>query len=246
MKTSTENVLFAAVSAAFSLSAIITASAAPVTYFDEAAFNSAVAASTTVATEIEDFSGILSEASSTSFDLDNTTPNFTISMIGGGVLDPTNSIAGSTADDGAFLAFDAPGTQGFGTVTISFDSPIQAISFLLYDLHDTTSTVPLTTISDGTSTLWRISGSVGTNLTGSLTETVSGNSVSVGNNVATFFGFSNFGNPFDTIDITNSSTTVDNAAIDNITIAVPEPATAALFVAISGLALALGVRRSMR
>jgi hypothetical protein len=64
--------------------------------------------------------------------------------------------------------------------------------------------------------------------------------------VATFFGFSNFGNPFDTIDITNSSTTVDNAAIDNITIAVPEPATAGLILAISGLALALGVRRARR
>jgi hypothetical protein len=221
--------------------AAIMATGAPQVFYDATSFDAEIASYTSTT---EDFSGILNATSATSFDLTGTTPPFTIA-ISGGTLDPSGSIAGSTATDGAFLGLVPSASTGFGTVTLTFAEPIEAVSFYLYDLNDTTSTVTRTTITRDAVTLWEIVGSVGNSGTGTLTDTVSGNSISVGNNVATFFGYTDFGNAFSSIVISNISTTIDNAAIDNVTVVVPEPATVGLWLAVAIIGYT-AVRRRIR
>lgn len=222
--------------------AAMTATGAPHVFYDSSSFDAAIASYTSTT---EDFAGILSDPSASSFYLTGTTPPFTIE-ISGGTLDPSGSIAGSTAADGAFLGLVPSASTGFGTVTLTFDTPIEAISFYLYDLNDTTSTQTRTWITRDAVTLWEVAGTVGTNGSGMLTETVSGNNVSVGNNVATFFGFTDFGNAFSSLVISNTSTTIDNAAIDNITAVVPESATVGLWLAVAIMGFTALRRRSRR
>jgi len=222
----------------FALAAIASSASAAIVHFSQASFDSAVAGYTV---QTEDFSSILADPPASSFTLSSTTPAITLS-IAGGTLDPSDARAGSTALDGAFVGLAPSGSTGFGTLTLSFDKPVEAVSFLLYDLNDTTSSSPLTTISRDSVALWQISGSVGTNQSGTLTEVISKNSVNVGNDVATFFGFTDFGNPFSSIVIENTSGTVDNAAIDNVSIVIPEPSQVGLLLGVGALAW-LAIRR---
>lgn len=145
------------------------------------------------------------------------------------------------------VPFEGPGQLGWNvqddvvsTMVITMDNPTQAFSIRVGDLHDASDTTPTRLqiyVGDAATgdLFWDSSGAVGfTGSTGTVTESISGNSFTAGDNFYSFVGVTEDSTPFQTVtlvmtDRVDPGNGVDNIVFDAITAeSIPEPSSTLL------------------
>jgi hypothetical protein len=178
-------------------------------------------------------------------------PHFIISRgVGEDTIDVTEGSFSLPQSGSNYLRFSDPSGSagnGAGVILIEFGLQQKAVSFYLGDLHDSAASSVVTTIevsADGSDfdEVWKVSGSLGSNNSGSLQEVYSSSSISLGGGVNTFIGLTDFINGIQAIRITNTADGwQEQISMDTVAFtAVPEPsiftALASLLVLVTALA----------